>query len=191
MMRLSFQELVKLGHRRIAYLGFPLDEAFVHCLRMGYISAHEEFLGRPADPRLIGQFEDEPGMNAVCIAKWLDLPKNERPTAFVIGAGNEAWHDLETCLAQTGHVLGVNPHDFAAAGITSLTFTLMFGEAAGFQGIEIDKLAEQACPGLLRAILKGQGVNPIFRFLPNLSPIRSLRLLSKGVSLTNVRGGND
>lgn len=179
--------LVDLGHTRLAYLGFSHDEGFVHGLRRGFISAHERRLGSTPDPRFFAEHEDEVGPNEASIHQWLELPPSIRPTGFIIGAGNGAWQSLETCLAHSGHRLGFNEGDYAAAGITSLFFRLMFGEALAYQEIEIDHLARMAGPGILNAILKGERHAPVQRFLPKLSPVPSLHLLEHGVSFSQRR----
>jgi hypothetical protein len=106
----------------------------------------------------------------------------------VIGAGKSAWQTVETCLAQVGGRLGSGVRDYAAAGVSSLFFRLMFGEAMAYQGIEIDNLARIAGPSLLDLLsLGGDGsatdsITTVHRFLPDLSPAPSLRLLEHGVS---------
>lgn len=182
MMTQTVEHLVNLGHTRIAYLGFPHDEGFVHALRRGFIRAHHHLLGRDPSADFIAEHPDEVEPNEETIDRWFALPPTERPTGFVIGAGNAAWQSLETCLAQSGKRLGLAPNDIAAAGIASLFFRLMFGEALAFQGIEIDNLARLAGPGLLNAILKGEDHQPVHRFLPELTPAPSLNLLRHGVA---------
>jgi LacI family transcriptional regulator len=182
MMRRTVEHLASLGHTRLAYLGFPHDEGFVHALRRGFVESHRQVLGTDANPFFIAEHPDEVEPNEETIDRWLNLPPGQRPTGFVIGAGNAAWQSLETCLAQYGKRLGQGPDDFAAAGIASLFFRLMFGEAVAFQGIEIDNLARLAGPGLLNAILKGEDHQPIHRFLPELSLAPSLNLLRHGVT---------
>ncbi|MBN9503320.1 MAG: hypothetical protein BGO01_14930 [Armatimonadetes bacterium 55-13] len=181
MMERAVDHLADLGHTRLAYLGFPHDEGYVHALRRGYFSAHRRRFGHDPDGRFIGEHEDHVAPNEQTILEWLRLPESDRPTAFVIGAGNSAWQTLETCLAQIGRRLGYGASDYAAAGITSLFFTLMFGEAVAFQGIEIDNLARLASPGLLNAILRGEHTQPVHRFLPSLTPAPTLDLLRHGV----------
>lgn len=185
MMKQTVNHLAGLGHRRLAYLGFPHDEGFVHALRRGFSEAHLETFGTEPNPALYCEHPDEVEANERTIHQLLDLPEDQRPTGFVIGAGNAAWQALETCLAQHGRRLGFAQEDFAAAGISSLFFRLMFGEAVAFQGIEIDNLARLAGPGLLRAILKGEDHQPVHRFLPELSPAPSLNLLQHGVTFSS------
>jgi len=187
MMERVVDHLVALGHHRLAYLGFPHDEGYVHALRRGYVSAHRRHFRVDPDPRFIAEHEDHVAPNEESIQRWLQLPEDERPTGFVIGSGNSAWQTLETCLAQVGHRLGYARGDYGAAGIASLFFTLMFGEALAFQGIEIDNLARLASPGLLNAILEGQETQPIQRFLPELTPAPTLNLLQHGVSFGGLK----
>lgn len=189
MMENAVESVVRLGHRRLAYLGFPHDDAFVHALRRGYVAGHERHLGATPDSAFFGEFEDSVEPNARKIGEWLALPEGERPTAFVLGSGNNAWHALETGLAQTGQVLGSRPGDVAAAGVASHSFTLMFGEAWAYRGIEIDNLARMASPDLLDAVLDGERANPIVRFRPELMPAPTLRLLEHGVAFVNPRAG--
>lgn len=188
MMKQAVEHLVRLGHRRLAYLGFPHDEGFTRGLRKGFVEAHHKLLGSEPASEMFGENPDEVEENNETIQRLLSLPLEKRPTGFVIGAGNAAWQTLETCLAQNGRRLGFGPDDFAAAGIASLFFRLMFGEAVAYQGIEIDNLAKLAGPGLLRAILKGEDHQPIHRFLPQLTPAPSLDLLKHGVMIQPNRG---
>jgi LacI family transcriptional regulator len=176
MMRQAVEQVVSLGHRRIAYLGFPLEEAFVQALRRGYVEAHERLLGLAPDVQYMDSSEDDLEGNSQCVEQWLSLPEDQRPTAFVIGSGNFAWHALEASLARRGHALSQQPGGYSAAGIASYYFTLSFGEAMAYQGIEIDNLAQQASPGLLDAILCGHEEHRIVRFLPSLTPAPTLGL---------------
>ena len=195
MMERAVERVVSLGHRRLAYLGFPHDDAFVAALRRGYAAAHERLLGRAPDPALFGEFEDEVAPNAARIGEWLRLPSDARPTAFVIGSGNNAWHALETRLAGAGQVLGFGPDDVAAAGVASHSFTLIFGEAWAYSGIGIDDLARAASPALLDSTLAGSilsgsilsraPADSTVRFRPDLLPAPTLRLLEHGVAFSS------
>ncbi|AIE84821.1 LacI family DNA-binding transcriptional regulator [Fimbriimonas ginsengisoli] len=184
MMAQAVDHLADLGHSRLAYLGFPHDEAFVRALRRGYVQGHRRRLGSDPDPRFFAEHEDLVAPNAETINGWLSLPEDERPTGFVVGAGNSAWQALETCIAQVHRKLGFETGDDAAAGVTSLFFTLMFGNALVYQGIEIDSLARLALPELLTAIERGEPAESVHRFLPALSPAPSLDLLQHGVSFS-------
>jgi LacI family transcriptional regulator len=185
MMEQAVDSLIDLGHRRLAYLGFPHDEAFVHSLRRGFTSVHKGRLGYDPDPFFIGEFEDSPIPNEAKIRQWLALPEDKRPTGFVIGSGNSAWHALETSLAHIGCSLGNEGGGYAAAGIASLPFTLMFGRAKIYQGIEIDSLAEVAFPGLLDSVLNGEEGEKVIRFRPGLTDAPSLDLLHHGVQFVH------
>ena len=168
------EHLVSLGHRRIAYLGFPHDEGFVRALRAGFKEAHARLLGTEAPVQLIGQFEDEVAPNAAAIRNWLALPEGDRPTGFVIGAGNRAWQALEVCLAERGCVLSDAPGNFSAAGITSSPFSLMFGNALAYQTIEIDNLARFVTPAVIHAIDRAEARQSIHRFRPELTQAPTL-----------------
>lgn len=177
MMAAAVNHLADLGHTRLAYLGFPHDEGFVHALRSGFSSAYERRFGKMANPDFYGEHEDDVPQNDVSVNRWLAMPADERPTGFVIGSGNAAWQSLETGLAKIGCCLGYGPNDYAAAGIASLFFRLMFGEAVAFQEIEVDKLAKLAGPSLMNPILAGMDHKPVQRVLPELTPAPSLKLL--------------
>lgn len=179
MMDRCVRHVVALGHRRLAYLGFSHNEEFVHALRRGYVAAHERALGE--EPQLFAEYDDLVGPNEEAVQQWLALPKEERPTGFVIGGGNNAWLALETCLAQKGCRLGYEPSDAAAAGITAFPFTLMFGNALVYQGIELDNMARAVTPGLLQAVLRDQPTDPITRFRPELSPAATLDMFRRGI----------
>ena len=176
MTRLAFDHLVDLGHRRIAYLGFPHADGFVQALRSGFLNAHSLRLGVDADPTLIGEFEDEVEPNAEQIRAWLNLPEHLRPTAFVIGAGNKAWQALELCLAEVGRKLADTALGYSAAGITSSPFALMFGDALAYQGIEIDNLARFVTPALIHALDRNKEAECVQRFRPELTPAKTLHV---------------
>ena len=180
MTRKAVEHLVSLGHRRIAYLGFPHSEGFVRCLRVGFLEAHSRVLGFEADSRLIGEFDDEVGPNAFQIGRWLSMPDSERPTGFAIGAGNKAWQALEVCLAEIGHKLSDTPGSFSAAGITSTPFSLMFGEARAYQAIEIDNLARFVTPALIHALDRTKEGEQIHRFRPELTQAKTLGISVPG-----------
>jgi LacI family transcriptional regulator, galactose operon repressor len=184
MMGQALEHLVKVGHRRVAYLGFPHDEGYVHALRRGYLDAHRTIFGQEPPDGFVAEFEDEVAPNAQCIDNWLALPADRRPTAFVIGAGNKAWQALETCLAQIGARLSDSPGSYSACGITSSPFSLMFGEAHAYQGIEIDNLVRFVTPGLIRALAEKAEAQRIQRFRPVLEPASTLDILSHGVAFT-------
>ncbi|MHB8636201.1 MAG: LacI family DNA-binding transcriptional regulator [Fimbriimonadaceae bacterium] len=187
MMAQAVKHLVSLGHRRLAYIGFAHSDAFVQALRRGFVQAHLEAIGAAPDPLLIGACDDDVVANEAIMGGWLDLPAAQRPTAFVIGAGNAAWLSLETCLAQTGRSLDVLPGEPAAAGIASESFTLMFGRAVAYQGIELDNLARFGSPHLIDSLLHQNGREPIIRFLPQLTEAPTLRLLKHGVTFSCLR----
>jgi DNA-binding LacI/PurR family transcriptional regulator len=180
MTRKAVEHLVSIGHRKIAYLGFPHNEGFVQALRAGFYEAHSRLLGTDHDPYYIGEFEDEVGQNAIQIAKWLALPEDRRPTGFAIGAGNKAWQALELCLAQIGRKLSDLPKSISAAGITSTPFTLMFGDARVYQAIEIDNLARFVTPALIHALDPKRESSQIHRFRPELTQARTLGINVSG-----------
>lgn len=182
MMRRSVDHLVSLGHRRLAYLGFAHDEAFVHALRHGFVDGHAKALGAEPDPRFFAEHGDEVAPNLASVSRWMALPEEERPTGFVVGAGNSAWHALEAALAQDGKRLGYGPGDDGASGVTSLFFTLMFGEAMVYQGIEVDNLAAMASPELFDHLIEGDHKPQVIRFLPTLTPAPTLDLIHHGVA---------
>ena len=182
MMAQAVRHLASLGHRRLAYIGFTHSDAFVQALRRGFAQAHKGAFGNPPDPLFTGACGDDVAENEALIGAWLALPTNERPTGFVIGAGNAAWLALETCLAQIGRSLDVLPGEPAAAGIASESFTLMFGRAVAYQGIELDNLARYGSPHLIDSLLSQNGREPIIRFLPQLTEAPTLRLLNHGVA---------
>lgn len=173
----ALEHVVSLGHRRVAYLGFGSDDGFVHSLRRGFVEAHVRLLGIEPDPILFAECEDELEPNEAMIMEWLELPEDRRPTGFIIGSGNFAWHALEGCLARSGKTLGFGPTYCAAAGVASCFFTLMFGEAMAYQGIEVDKLARFGSPELLELLISGKlPEQRIQRFRPTLTQAPTLRL---------------
>jgi LacI family transcriptional regulator len=182
----ALEHLVSLGHKRIAYLGFPHDEGFVRSLRAGFLKAHMEFLGRDPDVQLVGEFEDEVAPNAAQIRGWLSLPADQLPTGFVIGAGNKAWQALELCVAEIGRKLSDDPGSFSAAGVTSTPFALMFGDAQAYQSIEIDNLARFVTPALIHAIDRNRDCEQIHRFRPELTQANTLGISVPGPLTTSI-----
>ncbi|HEY3781238.1 MAG TPA: LacI family DNA-binding transcriptional regulator [Fimbriimonadaceae bacterium] len=181
MMKQAVDSLLDLGHRKLAYIGFPHNEAFVHSLKRGFCSAHKERLGIDPHPRFLAEIEDAPISNEKKIQEWLSYSETDRPTGFVIGSGNAAWHALETGLAHVGCNLGLEDSAYAAAGIASVPFTLMFGNARVYQGIEIDSLARIALPDLLEAVVGESHMDRVLRFRPALTKAPTLDLLKHGV----------
>lgn len=171
MMGQAFARLVAAGHRCLAYLGFPHEDAYVGALRAGFGAAHLHHLGEP--PRLLAACGDDLAANVAAIEPWLDLPVEARPTGFVIGAGNYAWHALEACLARRGLALGQGSD---AAGLASYGFTLAFGQAFAYQDIEIDKLALEVSPAMLDAMLGDEAGERVVRFRPALMAAPSVGL---------------
>ena len=184
MMARALEHVVALGHRRVAYLGFAHEDEFVAFLRRGVVEAHRRLL--PEESLLTGACDDDLKSWERRVEVWLELPEDRRPTGFVIGAGNDAWHALEACLARRGHALSLAPGGPAAAGVASFGLTLTFGEALAYQDIEIDNLALRASPGLLDAVLGGESAGNVVRFLPSLSPAPTL-----GLALTHPIPGPD
>ena len=180
MTRQGLEHLVSLGHKRIAYVGFPHNEGFVQALRMGFRDAHIRLFQSEVDPALLGEFEDEVEPNAAKIRSWLQMPEDKRPTGFLMGAGNKAWQALELCLAEQGRKLSDLPDSYSAAGITSSPFSLMFGDALAYQGIEIDNLARFVTPALIRALTGAKDGEHIQRFRPQLTQAKSLHIAVPG-----------
>ncbi|MCW5942365.1 MAG: LacI family DNA-binding transcriptional regulator [Fimbriimonadaceae bacterium] len=191
MMSDALNHVADLGHRRIAYLGFPLEDAFVAALRKGFSDAHLARFGETPDPRLFGECEDELAPNETEVERLMSLPAEVRPTGFVIGAGNYAWRALETSLARRSIFLGT-VGGAAAAGTASFFFSLVFGKAMAFQGIEMDGLARSGCPPLLDAIVHGGDTARVVRYRPELTPAVTLDLLNQGLfpgHSSSARGG--
>lgn len=133
----------------------------------------------------MGACEDDLRSSLELVSKWAEMPAEERPTGFVIGAGNAAWQAIELCLARQGEKLTNGPGGFGAAGIASIDFALLFGEAMAFQGIEVDYLARMAGVGLLNAVLEGEEHQTVQRYCPDLKPAPSLGI----ADLLHLHGG--
>jgi len=187
----ALEHLVSLGHKRIAYLGFPHNDGFVKALRKGFTDAHVRLLNTGADSTLLGEFEDDFEPNANQIRSWLDLPEDQRPTGFLIGAGNKAWQALEACLAERGRKLSDLPGSYSAAGITSSPFSLMFGDALAYQSIEIDNLARFVTPALIRALTSANEGEAIHRFRPHLTQAKTLGIAIPGPLVANAFDSNE
>lgn len=188
MMDQAVLHLASQGRTRLAYLGFSLEDSFARALRRGFETSFERTLGRK--PTLIAECQDEVGPNEEVIDRWLQLPDSERPDGFVIGAGNCAWSALEICLAKRGRCLGQSPESPGAAGIVSHSFSLMFGNALVYHGIELDNLAEEVSP-MLTDMLTGVDPEPeIFRMRPPLTIAPTLNLFDRGVVLPTSGAGD-
>lgn len=191
MMERAFSHLVSLGHRRIAYLGFPWDDRFVQSLRLGFFRSANQQLGFQPEDCLIGEHEDAVPPIERTVDRWMNLPIDRAPTAFLIGAGNAAWQAVEVCLAKQGKILSLETGKYSAAGVASINFQLMFGQAMAFQGIEIDHLAKMVGAELIKAVLSSQDHEPVQRYLPKLSLANSLELQSKGIQFINRESKED
>jgi len=80
-MREAAETLIKLGHRRIAFLGRPPERSFHGKARTGYKAALEN-AGLPLDPKLIGVCNGPGGLAAYFVATEM-LKLDDPPTAFV------------------------------------------------------------------------------------------------------------
>ncbi len=74
--------LVELGHRRIAFVGWPEGSLSGDWRLQGYLDGMRE-LGLPVPPSYVqrGVQSDQTGRRALC--RWWELPEDERPTAVI------------------------------------------------------------------------------------------------------------
>ncbi len=176
MMRRVVDHLADLGHTRIAYLGYSLDEAFSQHLRKGFCEAIHSRLGKAPDEMYVGTVDD--GVTSHYMERWLALPPDRQPTALTLGAGDNAWYQVEDALACIGRVIGDGPGEFAVAGQATHCLILAFGQGSYFADISFQSIAETAVIDLLLPLLKGQTLlQPVRRILPALRPTKSRSLL--------------
>ena len=79
------QYLLKLGHRRIAYIQGPIKYKVSHERYQGYCDALQEF-GIAPDPVLVGEGDFMPPGGRICASAFFELPETERPTAIFAGS---------------------------------------------------------------------------------------------------------
>jgi hypothetical protein len=161
-----------LGHRRIAYLGPPDGSAVSRLMREAFVAKMKQCSGEEPSAHLIC----DPELRLVDfherIRVLMDLPEAERPTGFVIGAGNFAWSALELCLKDYGLTLGFGPNNCIASGFFNSPFHLVFGDALGY---DLHDVRSQLTAAIRSHISDREALSvaQIRRFLPRLTRIES------------------
>jgi LacI family transcriptional regulator len=186
MMRRVVEHFARLGHRRIAYMGYYEGQVYQERLYDGFRAAARGVLGVDPDERLIALFDPRPSpteahRSEAHVEAWLSLPETEQPTAIAIGASENEWWAIERVLARRGRAVGEGPGQIAVAGQGAQTvtaaFSLAFGHGYYFSDISYASIAEVAVRDLLLPLLAGETLAPsVRRILPDLVPIRSLEL---------------
>ena len=174
MMATAVEHLRSIGHRRIGYMGYPLDREFARALLRGYLEAMHSLIGEQVDPMLYEQPVSEIEEAVEIMQRWFSLPEETRPTACVIGAGNNAWYGIERFLLKKGMFIGERPGDFAVCGQSYDGLVLSFGQGYAFQELGLHRVAEVMVNRLLLPLLSAQkpGEN-VIRILPPLGPVQS------------------
>lgn len=174
MMATSVEHLRGIGHQRIAYMGFVPDREFARMLLKGYLEAMHSLIGAEVPTVYYEHHVTEPEDAERIIDLWFSLPEAMRPTAAVIGAGNNAWYGIERALFRRGLFIGEEPGDFAVCGQSYEGLFLSFGRAYAFQDLDLRTLATAMVERLLLPLLSQQKPSErIIRILPSLAPVRS------------------
>lgn len=174
MMATAVEHLRSIGHRRIGYMGYPLDREFARALLHGYLEAMHSLIGEQVPPALYEQPVSEIEEAVAVMERWLSLPEDIRPTACVIGAGNNAWYGIEKVLLKRGMFIGEGEGDFAVCGQSYEGLVLSFGQGYAFQELGLQKVAEVMVNRLLLPLLSSQKPGEsIIRILPPLGHIAS------------------
>lgn len=181
MMREAVAHLVRLGHRRIAYIGHPGDVAYSRALFTGYRAALEAQTGQRMDLDLVASADEDPARAERVLEAWLDLPEARRPTALVVGAGNGAWYGAEIALARRGRTIGDGPGQFSVVGQAREGLRLAFGLGHAYLDVGFEHLARALAEHLLEPMLaRKQPAGTIVRLRPQLRPTPTLDLLRVG-----------
>lgn len=177
MMYASVSHLWTCGHRRIAYLAYPLEETYRFHLLKGFRSAYEQLAGIPPDEELIccnvNSIEDAEAI----VSHWLSLPAGQKPSAMVITADNEGWYGAERALAKRGIIIGDHPPNFAVSGQCQPDLRLAFGSARAHVNIDLNTLGATLATQLLLPIMQGsEPQQRIVRLLPKMEAVQTQAL---------------
>lgn len=177
MMRASVHHLWRLGHRRIAYLGYPPEEIYRQHLLQGFIDTVTSLSGQAPDNEMVfcgvNSIEDaERQMEA-----WLNLPPEQQPTAVVITADNEGWYGAERALARHGKFIGEQPGDFGVSGQCQPGLRLALGTAHAHQNIDLNALgAILAKQVVLPLLTNSEPAHRVIRYLPEMTEVETQAL---------------
>lgn len=177
MMRAAVQHLWSLGHRRIAYLGYPLAETYRLHLLQGFVDAVTSLSGQPPADEMVScnvnSIEDaERQMDT-----WLRLPPTQQPTAVVVTADNEGWYGVERALARHGRFIGEQPGDFGVSGQCQPGLRLAFGYAHAHQRIDLNTLGSLLAKQIVLPLLtEGEPAHKIIRHLPEMTEVETQAL---------------
>lgn len=174
MMWASVSHLWRLGHRRIGYLGYPLEEGYRQHLLEGYRQAYASLAGHaPPDEWVychVNSVEDAER----AVEQWFRLPERQQPTAAVITADNEGWHGAELALAKRRRFIGDSPVDFGVSGQCQPSLRLAFGSALAHVNIDLDILGTTLAKELLLPLMEEQEPKSrVIRILPEMTPVDS------------------
>jgi LacI family transcriptional regulator len=172
------RRFVSQGHRRIAFAGFAHGGVYQERLLSGFQASHQQFLGIPPEPNRIAlsKHSDDPRFPEH-ITSWFTLPREEQPTAIIIGAGDPEWHLIERELALQGRTIGDGPDQVAVAGQASPFLRLAYGQGHIFADVGFASIGQVAVDDLLLPLLCDEvPACPIQRILPELVPAQQLNL---------------
>lgn len=175
MMRSVVDYFAERGHRRIAYMGYPIGEVYHERLYNGFREAiRGRFGAYPPEEWLIAMAPHAEVIIPATLERWFSLPEEQRPTAIAIGAGDWEWYVIERTLATRGYSIGDGPEQIAVAGQATYRIHLAFGDGVYFGDISHNSIAVTLVQELLIPLLGGnQPENPVQRILPPLIPIHS------------------
>lgn len=177
MMHTSVNHLMNIGHRRIAYLGYPLTETYRHHLLDGYRQAVTDRTGSPPPEHLIACCVNSVEDAEECVHQWLSLPIHQQPTAIVVTADNEGWYGVERALAKHGKFIGEEPGDFGVSGQCQPALRLAFGHAHAHIHIDLNVLGAILANAIVLPLMNGtEPESRIIRILPEMAPVETQAL---------------
>lgn len=169
LMAQAFGWLEQRGHKRVAYLGFALQDMFVACLVRGAQQAIRS-LGLDDAPHLLSDAGGGAAGAERQMTEWLGLPPDQRPTALVIGAHDAAWHGVERALFRQGRRIGEGAEGFPVTGISSRELALLQGQSVSLQNLGVNTLVGPVAD-LLRDVLAGTVQDTVRRVGDSLQPL--------------------
>ncbi len=170
------------GRERIAYIGYGGGQVYVTRLIEGFRQAMRSVTGEAVREDWVARIDAYPEGVEACMARWMALPEDARPTAIALGAGAAAWEAIEIALARRGQRIGYGPSDVAVAGTSNIDVRLLFGEGHVYRGLDFFDLARAMCERLVLPLMRGEALEePVLHVCPALHPTKGLHLLEQGI----------
>jgi len=152
---------VRLGHRRIAFMGMNYPLAWIEHSLKGYRDAMRRAFGEEADDELISNTAHGVGEFDASMSRWLALPSDRRPTAVIAASDLRAWRAIEMALVRVGLRAGTAPGDVLIIGYTGHGESLNLNPLINGQGYTFEEntmlvLGEMIAEKLLTPLLLHQ-----------------------------------